>query len=105
MRYQEQRWSFGLLKIKEGKDFMNYVSTLGCLVCGLPNPDCDHLNAVGMGGNRDKFLWEDFSVIPLCRKHHTERHANMKKFEETNRINCWKELDKIKERWHRYERD
>ena len=82
---------------------MEYVSTYGCLVCGQPNPDRDHLNSVGMGGNRKKFLWEDFSVIPLCREHHRERHTNMKKFEEHHRINLWKELDKIKMRWLRYE--
>lgn len=94
-----------MLKIEEGKNFLVYVSTCGCLVCGLPNPDRDHLDTVGMGGNRDKDLWEDFSVVPLCRGHHQERHVNMKKFEEKYRINLWRENHRLLMRWLKYERD
>mgnify|MGYP003133570927 FL=1 len=93
-----------MLKIEEGKDFLAYVSTHGCLVCGQPNPDSDHLETVGMGGDRDKNLWQDFTVVPLCRNHHTERHVNTKKFQERYRINLWKENNKLLIRWLRYER-
>ena len=84
---------------------MEYISSMGCLVCGQSNPDRDHLETVGMGGNRDKDIWEHFSCIPLCRIHHTERHSGMKKFEERYRINLWKEAFRILRRWLKYERN
>ena len=93
------------MKIEEGKDYLLYVSTHGCLVCGQPNPDRDHLDTIGMGGNRNNDLWEDFSAVPLCRGHHQERHINMEKFEKKYRINLWRESHKILMRWLRYERN
>ena len=101
--YLEQRLSIGLLKIEDGKDYLQYISSYGCLVCGQPNPDRDHLETVGMGGNRKRYMWEDFTCIPLCRMHHTERHTNMKKFEDKYRINLWKEQSRLLRRWLRYE--
>tara|TARA_R110000824_G_scaffold174345_1_gene352456 strand:- start:128 stop:409 length:282 start_codon:yes stop_codon:yes gene_type:complete len=73
-------------------EYLNYVRGLYCLICFTPNPDPDHLEAIGMGGNRKKPTLKHFSAIPLCRLHHTERHAlPLKEFEDKYKINLWYE--------------
>ena len=45
-----------------------------CAVCGR-HADIHHIDAVGMGGNRDKMIHIEKRVLPLCRKHHSEAHS------------------------------
>ena len=72
--------------------YLDYVRSLNCLVCFTSSPDPDHLEAIGMGGNRKKPTLKHYSCIPLCRLHHTERHAlPLKEFEDKYKINLWKE--------------
>ena len=74
------------------KEYLRYIKTQYCLVCGKTPIDCDHLEAIGMGNNRKHQTPRDFSCIPLCRIHHSERHASGNvKFEKKYRINLWKE--------------
>tara|TARA_R100001198_G_scaffold71331_1_gene43655 strand:+ start:437 stop:742 length:306 start_codon:yes stop_codon:yes gene_type:complete len=76
--------------------YLDYVRSLNCLVCFTSSPDPDHLEAIGMGGNRKKPTLKHYSCIPLCRLHHTERHAlPLKEFEDKYKINLWKEAFKI----------
>ena len=60
------------------------------MVCGLQPCDPDHLEARGMGGATTKM--KDYSCIPLCRIHHSERHQlGNKKFEDKYSVNLWKD--------------
>ena len=45
-----------------------------CPVCGKP-ADLHHVEAVGMGRDRDEIIHEGMEVLPLCRVHHTEIHT------------------------------
>ena len=73
------------------KDFIKFVKTFGCSVCGISPVDAHHLDTVGMGGNRKKDCVEDFSCVPLCRQHHQEWHQlGNHQFEEVRMVNLWK---------------
>ena len=52
-----------------------YVSLLckRCIVCGRPS-DLHHVDAIGMGYNRDTKPQIGDRVLPLCRVHHQEWH-------------------------------
>ena len=82
------------------KDYIKYIRSNGCRVCGKFPVDPDHLEARGMGGagkggtvtNTKK----DFSCIPLCRGHHTERGSlGNEKFQNKYRINIWKDAHQL----------
>lgn len=45
-----------------------------CPICGK-RADLHHLDAVGMGRDRDDIIHEGMDVISLCREHHTEIHT------------------------------
>lgn len=45
-----------------------------CAVCGRKS-DLHHVDAVGMGNNRNKVHHMGRRALPLCREHHTELHA------------------------------
>ena len=45
-----------------------------CPICGK-KADIHHVEAVGMGRNRDEIIHEGMEVLPLCREHHTEMHT------------------------------
>ena len=76
--------------------YLDYIRGCTCLVCFAPSPDPDHLEAIGMGGNRKKPTLKHYSAIPLCRLHHTERHAlPLKDFEDKYKINLWYECFRL----------
>ena len=77
------------------KDYIKYIRSNGCRVCGKFPVDPDHLEARGMGGAGKGCTvtntLKDFSCIPLCRNHHTERGSlGNEKFQNKYRINVWK---------------
>ncbi len=45
-----------------------------CPICGA-KADLHHVDAVGMGRDRDEIIHEGLEVLPLCREHHTELHS------------------------------
>lgn len=45
-----------------------------CVICGK-RADLHHVDAVGMGRDRDEIIHEGMNVLPLCREHHTEIHT------------------------------
>jgi len=45
-----------------------------CCVCGQ-KADLHHVDAVGMGRDREEIIHEGMEVLPLCRKHHNEYHT------------------------------
>ena len=44
-----------------------------CAVCGKKT-ELHHVDAVGMGYNRNEIVHEGMRALPLCRAHHTEAH-------------------------------
>ena len=81
------------------EDYKNHVRKLPCLICGHGS-DSHHLFSIGMGRDRTKPKWEDFTVMPLCREHHTELHqTGMTKFSKGWQIHLYKEALKILAKW------
>lgn len=73
------------------KDYIKFVKSHHCLICGKSPVDPDHLEHLGMGGANKNGI-KDFSCINLCRLHHRERHdLGTKRFEEKYNVNLWKE--------------
>lgn len=65
-------------------EFLRFIRSKPCVVCGHATVDADHLHTRGAGGS-------DFSALPLCRLHHSERHQlGNARFEEKYRINLWR---------------
>ena len=81
------------------KKYLEYIRKQPCLVCGSQPCDPDHLEARGMGGaNRDGK--KDYSCVPLCRYHHTERHnTGNNYFESRYAINLWKDAFNLLRRY------
>ena len=72
--------------------YIKYVKTMPCAVCYSKPVDPDHLETIGMGGNRKKRSPKDLTCIPLCRKHHSERHQiGNYQFEAKYSMSLWKE--------------
>tara|TARA_R100000655_G_scaffold104286_1_gene151378 strand:- start:7916 stop:8188 length:273 start_codon:yes stop_codon:yes gene_type:complete len=77
--------------VSKNKEFINLVKTFGCSVCGSSPVDAHHLDTIGMGSNRKKDSYEDFSCVPLCRQHHNEWHqCGDTEFYKKYRINLWR---------------
>lgn len=58
----------------DNKGYIEFVKTRPCCICNAYPVDAHHLSAIGMGRNRKNNYDEDFTCVPLCRKHHTEYH-------------------------------
>ena len=82
-------------------DFVDFIRKEKCVICYRTPVDPDHLDQIGMGRNRNKTdLVEHLSCIPICRKHHTERHAiGILKFEEKYNVNLYKENHYYLTKW------
>tara|TARA_R100000278_G_scaffold116677_1_gene96215 strand:- start:12955 stop:13254 length:300 start_codon:yes stop_codon:yes gene_type:complete len=88
-----------LMSVAANKDslkYLDYIRGCYCLICFSEKPDPDHLEAIGMGGNRRKPTLKHYSAIPLCRLHHSERHSlGTKRFEDKYKINLWYECFRL----------
>ena len=76
----------------EGLQYVNFIRQQKCCVCYVDAPnDPDHLDAIGMGRDRhNPNLYEHYSCIPLCRKHHIERHTmSIADFDKKHHCNLW----------------
>ena len=72
--------------------YLKFVRTQPCLICGTKPVDADHLETIGMGGNRKKRSPKDLTCIPLCREHHQERHSKaLDDYQNKYCINLWRE--------------
>ena len=86
---------------KDSLKYLDYIRGCCCLICFSEKPDPDHLEAIGMGGNRRKPTLKHYSAIPLCRLHHSERHSlGTTRFEDKYKINLWKEAFKKLRDYH-----
>lgn len=92
--------------IKETREYLKFVRSHPCLVCCETQVDADHLQARGFGGvSKRKGTHTgtliDFSVVPLCRLHHTERHSiGAKSFQNKYNISLWKEAFMLLRSWY-----
>lgn len=50
------------------------LKTKHCCICGLPNSDIHHEDAIGMGNDRTTYDDSNNKKICLCRKHHNIAH-------------------------------
>ena len=82
--------------MKEDKNYLYWATiTRHCVICGQPNSDLAHLEAVGRGMNRNKMNHYDKHVLALCRKHHTTQHQmGIESFNEYYQLqNSWIKVD------------
>ncbi|EKQ2061140.1 DUF968 domain-containing protein [Escherichia coli] len=66
LRPKRRRWV--------NEKYTRWVKTQPCACCGKPADDAHHLIGHGQGGMGTKA--HDLFVLPLCRKHHDELHAD-----------------------------
>ncbi|HFU7918692.1 TPA: DUF968 domain-containing protein [Escherichia coli] len=71
LRPKRRRWV--------NEKYTRWVKTQPCACCGKPADDPHHLIGHGQGGMGKKA--HDLFVLPLCRKHHDELHADTVAFE------------------------
>ena len=72
LRPKRRRW--------ENMAYTRWVKQQPCMCCGKQADDPHHVIGYGQGGMGTKA--HDLFVIPLCRAHHDELHADMRAFEE-----------------------
>ena len=88
-------------QMQDSLKYLDYIRGCTCLICFASSPDPDHLEAIGMGGNRKKHTLKHYSAIPLCRLHHSERHnIGTTEFENKYRINLWYECFRLLRSYH-----
>lgn len=76
--------------------YKKYILSHSCLACSSREVDGDHLLARGRGSASQN----DFSLIPLCRRHHSERHTGGSvKFEERYHLDLWQEAWRLLATW------
>ena len=73
--------------IEQCEDISKYVYACmvnkRCCICGKP-ADLHHVDAIGMGNDRNEVIHIGREALPLCREHHTELHKKgNKSFIET----------------------
>jgi hypothetical protein len=78
-----------------GLEYLDKIRKMHCLVCseyGEPH----HLRPIGIGRKRKNEMLEHYTVIPLCRKHHTEIHTiGIEQFNLIHRIDVWREAFRL----------
>lgn len=72
LRPKRRRW--------ECPQYTRWVKTQPCECCRQPSDDPHHIIGHGLGGTATKA--HDLFVIPLCRVHHDELHADVSAFEQ-----------------------
>lgn len=72
LRPKRRRW--------ENEKYTRWVKTQPCMCCGKQADDPHHVIGYGLGGMATKA--HDIFVIPLCRAHHDELHADVTTFED-----------------------
>ena len=78
-------------------NYFIYLSTINrqCIICGAPNSDLAHREAVGSGRNRNKVNHIGERVLALCRRHHSEQHQiGVDSFDKLYHLeNSWIKVD------------
>lgn len=67
----------------------NYDTCVACMQHGEQH----HLKPIGMGRDRKKPLPEHYTVVMLCREHHSQIHnIGIKSFQELFQVNLWEDV-------------
>lgn len=53
-------------------DYLEWVHTQHCIVCGASGIEAHHVEVIGMGGRNAR---DDHCVVPLCPNHHRGRFS------------------------------
>ena len=64
----------GYIPADESKYFFKMTMEKFCWICGKPNSQMAHYEAVGMGRNRNKIDHTNHNFMCLCQQHHSEQH-------------------------------
>ncbi len=86
---------FSLLEYVDDMDQYVYTCLINkkCAVCGR-RAELHHIDAIGMGNDREEVIHVGREVMSLCREHHTEFHTIGKKaFFEKYHFNCGVKAD------------
>ena len=79
--------------LMRNENYFIYLSTINrqCVICGKPNSDIAHLEAVGSGRDRRTHDHTNHHVLALCRNHHSTQHQmGIKTFNQTYHLeNSW----------------
>lgn len=70
--FRKQQW---YLSTDDSKVLYALTQKRLCAVCGKPNADIHHINAIGAGRNRKTIDHGSHKFLALCREHHNESHA------------------------------
>ena len=77
-------------------NYFLYLSTISrkCVICGKPNSDLAHMEAIGRGRNRKEMEHYGNKVLALCSSHHRLQHEiGIKSFNERYHLeNSWVEV-------------
>jgi hypothetical protein len=80
------------------ENYLGYVRDIPCLVCAAPPPSDPHHLDSGVTGSKG----DDWTCVPLCRKHHREYHSvGERKMEDRYPVNLWKCAHRILRRYHK----
>ena len=79
-RLEAEGWLTRKARRQGNEKYTRWVKTQPCACCGKPADDPHHLIGHGQGGMGTKA--HDLFVLPLCRKHHDELHADTVAFDE-----------------------
>lgn len=88
LRPKRRRW--------ESPEYTRWVKMQPCECCRQPADDPHHIIGHGLGGTATKA--HDLFVIPLCRVHHDELHADVSAFEQKygTQLDLWARfLDRV----------
>lgn len=79
-------------KRKISRAYLAYVRQQPCVICRESPVDADHLSSRGFGSAKRV----DFYAVPLCRQHHSERHAiGSDSFAEKYAVDLWRECARM----------
>lgn len=77
-------------------NYFLYLSTISrkCVICGKPNSDLAHMEAIGRGRNRKEMEHYGNKVLALCREHHNLQHEiGISRFNDIYHLhNSWIEV-------------
>lgn len=72
--------------------YLKFIRSKPCCVCMRGPVDADHVQARGTGSSKRN----DFTAIPLCRPHHSQRgQIGNIRFEDKQMINLWREVSML----------
>jgi hypothetical protein len=79
---------------RDNEDYLRFIRNKPCSVCRALPSDPDHHPTRGSG------RWSDERTWPLCRKHHTERHAiGILEFQRRYKVKVETCMAELQEEW------